>query len=186
MSQTNSKKLEHLEWAIESRAQNQRCAVRLLRLFVEYEEKWKTKSWAGAAQGLLSVTFSLWRAAFLADKVAKRSLVFSHAMAFLEKIIEDNAISYPQDRKCNEWTFNYYTTNARAALEMLNKHWPDQVPVYKGRRLTPTERWRYCQGLLDEAVERFEEAASNLQAKKGASQQANKQAAALHSESRPK
>src|SRR6266436_4940320 len=109
MTPTHTKKLEHLEWAVESRARNQRCAVRLLRLFMEYEEQWKTQRWARAAQDLLSVSFSLWRAAFLADKTAKRAAVFSHATDFLEKIIEDNAISYLQDRKCNEWTFNYYT-----------------------------------------------------------------------------
>jgi hypothetical protein len=166
MNSTQSIKLEHLQWAIESRAQNQRCAVRLLRLFMEYEEQWKTKRWAGAAQELLSVSFSLWRAAFLADKTAKRAAVFSHATNFLEKIIEDNAISYVQDRQCNEWTFNYYTRNARTALETLNKSWPEQVRVWARQTRAPTERWRYCQALLDGAVEQFEVAARALQAKR--------------------
>lgn len=176
MNPTKSTKLEHLQWAIESRVQNQRCAVRLLRLFMEYEEQWKTKRWASAAEGLLSVSFSLWRAAFLADKTAKRAAVFSHAMDFLEKIIEDNAISYVQDRKCNEWTFNYYTRNARTALETLNKHWPEQVPVYAGQTRAPIERWRYCQELLDVAVEKFEVAARDLQANKSSGEQAKEQA----------
>ncbi|MBA3962563.1 MAG: hypothetical protein H0X40_11760 [Chthoniobacterales bacterium] len=184
MNATKAKKLKHLQWAIESRAQNQRCALRLLRLFMEYEEKWKTKSWAGAAQGLLSVSFSLWRAAFLADKIAKRAAVFSHATDFLEKIIEDNAISYTQDRKCNEWTFNYYTRNARTALETLNEHWPEQVPVYARQRLTPTERWRYCQELLDVAVEQFDLAARDLQAKKTSTEQAKQKAKAIRSASK--
>jgi len=156
MTPTQTKKLEHLEWAVESRARNQRCSVRLLRLFIEFEDQWKTQRWARAAQDLLSVSFSLWRAAFLADKTAKRTAVFSHATDFLEKIIEDNAISYLQDRKCNEWTFNYYTRNARAALETLSKYWPKQVSAYAGKKRTPTERWRYCQELLDATVNNFE------------------------------
>jgi hypothetical protein len=156
MNTARSKKLEHLKWAIESRAKNQQSALRLLRLFEEYEDKWKTKHWTSAAQELLSVTFSLWRAAFLADKTAKRAALFSHATDFLEKMIEDNAISYTQDRKCNEWTFNYYTWNASAALKTLHKSWPDQVPEYERQKRSPTERWRYCQELLNAAVERFE------------------------------
>jgi hypothetical protein len=171
MNPTKSKKLEHLQWAIESRARNQRCAVRLLGLFMEYEEQWNTKHWARAAQELLSVSFSLWRAAFLADKTAKRAAVFSHGTDFLEKIIEDNAISYMQDRKCNEWTFNYYTRNARTALETLNEYWPEQVPLYARQTRTPTERWRYCQELLDMAVEQFELAARDLQTKKSSREQ---------------
>jgi hypothetical protein len=170
MTAAKLEKLAHLQWAIESRAANQRCALRLLGLFLEYESQWKTKHWSGAAQELLSVSFSLWRAAFLADKTAKRAAVFSHAMDFLEKIIEDNTISYIQDRKCNEWTFNYYTRNARTALETLHKNWPKHVPKYTGQTRTPTERWRYCQELLDEAVKQFEVALCELQAKKASSE----------------
>jgi hypothetical protein len=165
MNANQAQKLAHLEWAIESRSHNQRCAVSLLRLFVEHTAQWNTKKWASAAQELLSVSFSLWRAAFLADKTATRSAVFSHAKDFLEKIIEDNAISYVQDRKCNEWTFNYYTRNARAALESLNKHWPKQVPAYTRGARTPTERWRYCQDLLDAAVKNFKALARDIQDK---------------------
>jgi hypothetical protein len=97
----------------------------------------------------------------LADKSGQRAEVFSDAKDFLEKIIEDNAISYPQDRKCKEWTFNYYIRNARASLDLLAKHWPEQVPAYEGSTLTPTKRWEYCQKLLEEAVTGFETAARN-------------------------
>lgn len=168
MTPKNVSKLQHLQWAVGSRTRNQQCAVHLLRLFMEYEAQWKTRRWARAAQDLLAVSFSLWRAAFLADKTAKRTAVFSHATEFLEKIIEDNAISYVQDRKCNEWTFNYYTRNARASLEMLNKYWPNEVPSYVGRKRTPVERWDYCQELLNKAVKGFEIAAESILTKQGA------------------
>lgn len=165
MTPTQQKKIQHLTWAIESRHRNQVCAVSLLGLFMEHEQLWKTRIWSRAAQDLLAVSFSLWRAAFLADKTAKRVAVFSHGVEFLEKIIEDNAISYLQDRKNNEWTFNYYTRNARSALETLHEYWP-QVPPYVGKKRTPVERWDYCQNLLDQAVVAFKKEAEDLAAKK--------------------
>jgi hypothetical protein len=56
----------HLQWAISIRARNQLCSLNLLALFEEYEEQWKTKKFARAAQDLSAAAFSLWRAAFLA------------------------------------------------------------------------------------------------------------------------
>lgn len=166
MTPTQQKKMEHLNWAVESRYRNQKCSVRLLALFLEHEELWKTRTWSRAAQDLLAASFSLWRAAFLADKTAKRVAVFSHGVDFLEKVIEDNAITYVQDRKSNEWTFNYYTRNARSSLESLHHYWPAEVPPYDGKKRTPVERWDYCQDQLDNAISGFKKAAEDLVAKK--------------------
>ena len=80
-------KLAHLEWAIHSRAENQICSLRLLGLFEKYEDTWKTRKFSRAAQDLIAVSFSLWRAAFLADKTSKRADVFDHGRNLLEKII---------------------------------------------------------------------------------------------------
>jgi hypothetical protein len=164
-------KLEHLEWAIQSRAKNQRCALRLLVLFKEHENKWKSKKWSRAAQNLIAVSFSLWRAAFLADKTSKRADVFEHGRDFLERIIEDNAISYPQDKSSREWTFNYYTRNAKSALQELSKYWPENVPLYNGQTRNPMERWDYCQALLEEAVTNFESLLTEQAAKKHRAQE---------------
>lgn len=162
-------KLRHLGWAIDSRAKNQRNALRLLKLLREYEEQWKTKRWAKAAQDLISISFSLWRAAFLADKSPSRSAVFAGGVAFLERVIEDNAISYTQDRNSKDWTFNYYTGSARAWLLTLHENWQDQVPKFESARdRTPTERWEYCQELLEHAVEGFETLALNRLSEDGA------------------
>jgi hypothetical protein len=150
-------KLQHLKWAIDSRARNQKCCFRLLGLFETYSDKWQARRYSQEAQDLLAVAFSLWRAAFLADKTGKRSEVFADAREFLEKIIEDNAISYPQDRKSKEWTFNYYTRNARYALQHLHGLRSEIVPEYKVlAKRSSTERWDYCQGLLDRTVNNFE------------------------------
>ena len=36
-----------------------------------------------------------------------------HAERFLEIVVRDNAINYPQDRETREWTVGYYLNNAR-------------------------------------------------------------------------
>lgn len=61
---TKKASVEHLEWAISSRARNQKACLSLLKLFELYEDFWKSKDAAKAAQDLLAVAFSLWRAAF--------------------------------------------------------------------------------------------------------------------------
>jgi len=162
MNQDQIDKVDHLKWAIKSRTKNQESALVLLGLFYEYDGQWKTQKWSRAAQELLSISFSLWRAAFLADKTAKRIDVFADGVEFLEKIIEDNAISYAQDKKCNEWTFNYYTRSARSALESLYRYWPKLAPKYEGKKRNPTERWDYCQELLDKAMGNFSAEARRL------------------------
>lgn len=147
--------VEHLEWAINSRAKNQRSCLRLYKLFEAHEDFWKTKDASKAAQDLVAVAFSLWRAAFLAEKTGKRSEVFAHGRDFLRRIIEDNAIGYGQDKASLEWTFNYYTKNARSSLTLLSGYW-EEVPKYKGATRPARERWDYCQILLDEAITNFE------------------------------
>ena len=148
-------KFDHLDWAIRSRANNQLCCLRLLRTFETYEELWKTQNRSRAAQELIAIAFSLWRAAFLAEKDGSRKLVLKHGRDFLCKLVEDNAISYPQDKSAREWTFNFYTRNARYSLLFLSEHCPDQVPVYKDGNRNARQRWDYCQELLSTAVENF-------------------------------
>ena len=173
MTQSQADKLKHLAWAVEARARNQRCALQLLASFTEHRKRWTSKRLARAAQSLLAVTFSLWRAAFLAEKTGRRTEVFSAGVEFLEKLIADNAISYPQDRKSNEWTFNCYTKNARAALQELAASWPNLVRPYGDQTRPSVERWNYCQTLLDEAVSAFD---GEVAARQSAFGQSNRKA----------
>ena len=147
--------LAHLEWAIDSRTKNQKSCLKLLMLLREYESFWKAKALSKAAQDLIAVAFSLWRAAFLADKTGKREEVLKHGVAFLEKVIETNSISFGQDKNSNEWTFNYYTKNARSSLTILARNW-DFLSPYEGGTRKAIERWDYCQALLDQALVKFE------------------------------
>jgi hypothetical protein len=166
--------LKHLEWAIRSRYSNQQCSLKLLALFEDHETIWKTQKLARAAQDLIAVAFSLWRAAFLADKSGSREAVFAHGKEFLARLIEDNSISYPQDKTAREWTFNYYTRNARSSLQILNQFWPDEVPAYEGKKRTATERWDYCQQLLDQAITGFQKRIQTINTQKERTTHANK------------
>ncbi len=116
---------EHLRWLVKSRAANQQAALELFNLFEKYPEQLKSAALARKAQSLVAACFSLWRAAFLADKTGLRKAVFDDARAFLGKMLVDNAITYPQDRGAREFTFNYYMTNAtEALLRFSEQHWP--------------------------------------------------------------
>ncbi|WP_375458214.1 hypothetical protein [uncultured Enterovirga sp.] len=160
--------------------------MRLFKLFQDHENFWKTKDASKAAQDLVAVAFSLWRAAFLAEKTGKRSEVFSHGRNFSRRIIEDNAIGYGQDKDSLEWTFNYYTKNARSSLTLLSSYW-QEVPKYKGATRPARERWDYCQMLLDEAINNFEKrvAARAAESKKTAERrQVKKEASQRRAKSR--
>ena len=159
-----SDKHEHLEWAIKARAKNQACCLRLLRLFDDNPGFWRQKKASRAAQELVAVAFSLWRAAFLAEKTGKREQVLKHGRDFLERLIEDNAIAYPQDKSAREWTFNYYTRHAGYSLEFLGEYWPDYLSQYQKGTRTAVERWDYCQTILDDAVDGFEKLLSERRA----------------------
>ncbi|MBA2933047.1 hypothetical protein HZF05_02945 [Sphingomonas sp. CGMCC 1.13654] len=162
----NAEKHRHLEWAIQARFKNLQCCLRLLRLLQDNPVFWRTQDRSAAAQELISVAFSLWRAAFLADKTGKREQVFAHGVSFLERIVEDNAIAYSQDKSSREWTFNYYTKNARYSLEYIHKRFPDFTIEYKiMAKRKPKERWMYCHELLDGAVDKFEKEIDNLREK---------------------
>jgi hypothetical protein len=61
-------RIEDLAWSVESRRQNQECALVLYKLLVKYEGKtgW-SKDNSFIARSLVGIAFSLWRAAFLSD-----------------------------------------------------------------------------------------------------------------------
>jgi hypothetical protein len=124
----------HLEWLVESRSRNQRTALELFKLFESYPNRAKSKTFNKTSQILVAVCFSLWRAAFLADKTGMRHAVFEDARAFLAKMLTDNAITYPQDRSAREWTFNYYMNNAKDGLLDLSNQWEEVKSVLSAHK----------------------------------------------------
>ena len=148
--------LPHLRWAVKSRSENQQCGLKLLELFNKHPDVWKKTKYSLAAQSLVAIAFSLWRAAFLADKVNKLGESRKSATSFLTTVIRDNTINYVQDRTEKEWTFNYYMDNARLRLLALAEKWHALVPTWKQEKRSPTERWEYAQNLLFRAIANFE------------------------------
>jgi hypothetical protein len=147
---------EHLAWLVDSRTANQKTSLQLFRLFKDHPETIKNPKYSGSATALVAISFSLWRAAFLADKSGTDEATIKDAEYFLGKMIVDNAIAYPQDRKAREWTFNYYAANARSRLDRLARKWPDILPDAPARYIA-TDRWNYLQSALEKSVSYFEQ-----------------------------
>jgi hypothetical protein len=156
MAESTDSKLKHLKWSVSRRAENQICALALFKLLTTYPGELRKGRYELFAQALVGITFSLWRAAFLADKSGKRENSLVSAIEFLEIVIADNAITYAQDKKQREWTFNYYTNNVRDALIALAKDRPNIVPEWKKAARSPKKRWEYGQKMLEQTVANFE------------------------------
>lgn len=152
---------DYLQWLVTSRTANQTSALELFKLFNEHPEIPKTIDCSKTAQNLVAACFSLWRAAFLADRTATRHAVFDDAKSFLARLLTDNAIAYPQDRNSREWTFNYYMNNARGCLVELSAQWPSvnaaliaKYPKSKGTT-TAQRRWNRQQKAFEVAINCF-------------------------------
>jgi hypothetical protein len=101
-----------------------------------------------AVQDLVAVSFSLWRAVFLADRSGKTVAKLGGAEAFLAKTLTDNAIAFAQDRTAREWSFSYYVDNAFYRLEAI-----EAIP--KSKRTT-RERWEFLQEHFERAIDDLE------------------------------
>jgi hypothetical protein len=122
----------------------------------------KSKELSQVAQNLVAVCFSLWRAAFLADKTGTRHAVLQDARTFSGKMLTDNAITYPQDRSAREWTFNYYMNGAKDCLMHLADRWEHiRTVLSRPRRVVkgttaPQRRWNRHQEAFEAAVQSLE------------------------------
>jgi len=152
---------KHLKWLVESRKQNQEVSARLYELMTP--KCWKKPRLGYEAKTLIGIGFSLWRAAFLADKSGELKETNDHAKYFLGEMLETNAIAFTQDKKARGFTFNYYLANVRYRLAEYKKDNPDfEVDhrlLKKGKLKTmpPTDRWRAFQKAFEEAVNHFED-----------------------------
>jgi hypothetical protein len=154
-------KLDHMRWLVCGRSRNQECCLHLYSLLQKYPDRWSGEN-SYAASNLVGAAFSLWRAVFLGEKEGSKQAEYQHLMLFLANVIEDNSISYVQDKRNNEWTFNYYVDNARLRLTELRNNWKKVVPEWEVEPRTPTERWDYAQTLLSTTVENMDQHFANL------------------------
>jgi hypothetical protein len=72
---------------------------------------------------LVGAEYSLWRAVFFVYATRDWEHAVEQAAEFLEKVVRDNAINYPQDSATKDWSVGYYLNNAyfrlRDAVEKL-------------------------------------------------------------------
>jgi hypothetical protein len=144
----------HLEWVIKGRAKNQQVALDLYDLMTENHNTKVKLHLSERAQDLTAIAFSLWRAAFLADRTGETEAKMKHAEEFLAKMLTDNAIAFAQDRSAREWTFNYYLDNAGYRLAELGYR---NLRPPSGKR-TPRNRWDRLHQTFEEAVSDFAKA----------------------------
>lgn len=154
----------HLKWLVKCRAEHQRVSADLYEFLQAHPEAGKTF----AGQSLVTISFSLWRAAFLADRTGKLEARSIHARKFLQTMLADNAIGYAQDRASREITFSYYLDNARFRLDALRNTYGDipraLTPPVKGR--TAKTRWDRLQSAFGLAVKCFMQDAARKPPKK--------------------
>jgi len=111
---------EDFGWLVDRRSRIQQLLLRLYEFLNENRADLATRELQWPLFGLLvGAGFSLWRAAFLAEEERQRPDVLDHAEKFLERLLRDNAINYPQDRETRMWTVGYYLHNARFRLELI-------------------------------------------------------------------
>jgi len=159
----------HLGWLVSSRTANQQAALKLFTLFEKYPKQMKSAQFSSKAELMVAACFSLWRAAFLADKTGARHAVINDAKTFLGKMLTDNAITYPQDRSAREWTFNYYMNNAMNCLVHLGQEWGEVEAVLSAEQKVtkgttkPSRRWDRHQEAFNIALGCLEDALKKTQ-----------------------
>ena len=154
--------LDHLEWLVKCRSQNQQTSLVLFKIIENNSaELRKSEGFWLSHVGitLIAVSFSLWRAVFLANRTDLHQDVFDDAFKFLSTLIGDNAVSHVTDKNAREWTFRYYLNNAGFRLLALSMEWPAILPGFKyPNGLSPQSNWEHYQKSLDLAVHNFGDA----------------------------
>jgi len=160
--------LAQYEWLVERRSQIQRTSLKLFRQMERIREAELTNdnALANVAITLVAVSFSLWRAVFLCSEASVKgfSVIFEGAREFLETVIADNAISYPQDKRARDWSAIYYLNNAQFRLEIISQEMPEILDVFKADfGLTSyTSTFNRIQAGFDTAVDNFEKLITEL------------------------
>lgn len=163
---------------VERRAKSQKSLLDIYRFLEKHEKALgspsRTAQWPIFAL-LIGASFSLWRAVFLSfnvERPKKDRQAIQHAKKFLELLVRDNAIGYPQDRESKEWTSGYYLNGARYRLERVFQKLEQtgitlaDADVEKFRKLDSEgissnnlmEVWDTCQAATTAAFNEFQRA----------------------------
>lgn len=117
MSKKPELTVEHAEWLLKARAENQNLLLRLFEFGNKNGGVFKNDPERRALFSLLlGVAYSLWRAAFLSNTIRTWKRTFEGANNLLLSLIEDNAVTYAKERHTEEWMGGYYLNNAAFRL----------------------------------------------------------------------
>jgi hypothetical protein len=115
----------HLRWLVENRNAIQSLMLEVLTLLRHRESELKSNvSKLALSHLMIAAAYSLWRAVFLGNVSLAETKIASDAEKFLLTLIRDNAIGYVQEREMREWTFGYYTNNARFRIGEIARRSP--------------------------------------------------------------
>ena len=161
--------IEHLAWLTKNRSKNQRDSLTLFKLIKSYPDM--SGNHASIAHLMIGTTFSLWRAVFLSDFRGSEHRdgpkeISTSAEMFLETIIRDNAIGFPQDKNSREWTFGYYVGSAEYRLRQIHELDRAILPRFKVVVLPPKMSkdgapkwlWEHCENSLCQAIQNLRKA----------------------------
>jgi hypothetical protein len=159
----------NMKWLVENRIEIQRTALELYLLIPEENRSVQTQT-SLICQDLVGVLFCLWRGVFLApEKKSNPGAPLKSSKAFLKKVIDDNSISFSDDKTFKEWTANFYvdcagrillgfpastTGKATERCETISPPW--KFENYPGGI---KERWEYNHKILKAKIKSMKESA---------------------------
>jgi hypothetical protein len=118
---------ERIAWAIEARARSQRLLLALFE-FGERHDYGLTEELDPEDRGaklfplLVSVAFSLWRAAFLAGMQTRTwPEALTDAQQLLGTILRTNTLDFRMEHDLQGWAGGYYLTNAKLRLQDVSR-----------------------------------------------------------------
>jgi hypothetical protein len=109
---------DHMKGLVNSRAAIQETLLHLylfVRRIGESPDSISAKTEAVASL-LAGAAFSLWRAVFYSDSAGEPAQSLSRLEEFLASVVNDNAITYQDEKRYRDWTYVYYYSNARLRI----------------------------------------------------------------------
>ena len=105
------------DWLVQARFTNQTLTKELY----EYKEHKKDKNQWKVYSVLVGCAFSLWRAAPLNSESKNPDQFREDAYELLYILVKDNAVTYTQDKRLEEWMAGYYLRNCYLRLKQIKK-----------------------------------------------------------------
>jgi hypothetical protein len=160
------------QWAIDARARSQRMMLALYRfgrargyeIAVGHQDPVDLNSSIYAL--LVSISFSLWRVAFLTEMRPRTWPEALHdSQELLENVLRSNAVLFTTEQQLQGWTGGYYLNNARLRLrDVLDREVLAQragrdeleaVAAIELVRENPTETWNRLYEITERVLGRL-------------------------------